>query len=59
MKNLFLKTLVIGLILLVMPNNFMGQQINNHIIELELEKIENPDLRYCILAHIANDSNYQ
>lgn len=59
MKNLFLKTLVIGLFLLAMPIRQFGQDVRNHLIEIELEKIENPDMRYCLLSNIANDDHYK
>lgn len=58
MKNHFFKTLVLGLFFLALPIRQFGQEVKNHMIELELEKIENPDMRYCLLSHIANDDNY-
>lgn len=57
--NKLLKILGIIVLLLAMPMKFFGQEVKNHIIEIELEKIDNPDFRYCILAHIANDANYE
>lgn len=44
--------------LAMLPLKFFGQEVRNHIIELELEKIENPDLRFCFLSNIANDSHF-
>ena len=58
MKNLFLKILAIGLFLLVMPLSFYGQEVKNHMIEIELESIDNPDMRFCLLSNIANDDKY-
>ena len=57
MKHLFLKTLAIGLILLAMPMKQFGQEIKNHLIRLDVMAIENPDMRYCMLANLANDNN--
>ncbi|MBO6025648.1 MAG: PKD domain-containing protein [Bacteroidales bacterium] len=59
MKKLFLKTIAIALFLLAMPMAQYGQQVRNHMIELELEKIDNPDMRYCLLSNIANDGHFQ
>ncbi|MBR6847180.1 MAG: PKD domain-containing protein [Bacteroidales bacterium] len=58
MKRHFINTLVIVLILLAIPNTQYGQEVKNHSIKLELEKIVNPDYRYCMLAYIVNDSNF-
>lgn len=49
---------MIVLFLLAIPNTQYGQEVKNHSIKLELEKIVNPDYRYCMLAYIVNDSNF-
>ncbi|MCR4849514.1 MAG: PKD domain-containing protein [Bacteroidales bacterium] len=58
MKKLFFKMLAIGLFLLAMPLRQFGQDVHNHMIELELEAIDNPDKRFCLLSNIANDDHY-
>lgn len=58
MKRHFINTLMIVLFLLAIPNTQYGQEVKNHFIKLELEKIVNPDYRYCMLAYIVNDSNF-
>lgn len=58
MKRHFINTLMIVLFLLAIPNTQYGQEVKNHSIKLELEKIVNPDYRYCMLAYIVNDSNF-
>ena len=57
MKRHFTLILAIA-ILAMLPLKYFGQEVRNHIIELELEKIENPDLRFCFLSNIANDSHF-
>lgn len=59
MRNHLLKSLVIAMSLLALPMRFWGQEVKNHVIEIELEKIENPDQRYCLLSSIANDDNFE
>lgn len=58
MKRHFINTLMIVLFLLAIPKTQYGQEVKNHSIKLELEKIVNPDYRYCMLAYIVNDSNF-
>ena len=35
-----------------------AQTVRNHTIELNISEIANPDLRYCLLANLAVDSNF-
>ena len=35
-----------------------AQTVKNHTIDLNISEIDNPDLRFCILANIAGDSNF-
>lgn len=58
MKNTLLKALAIGLILLALPMKQHGQEVKNHLIELEVESIVNPDYRFCLLSNIANDASF-
>lgn len=57
MKRHFRLFLAIAM-LAMLPLKYFGQEVRNHMIEIELEKIENPDMRYCLLSNIANDNHY-
>lgn len=62
MRNLFLKTIAIGLFLLVMPMKQHGQQprfAQNHVtIDFDITEIANFDERIVFLYNLVNDSRF-
>lgn len=57
MRNFVLKSLFIILCLMAFPIRDFGQEVRNHLIEIELEKIDHPDMRFCLMARIAGDDH--
>jgi PKD repeat protein len=55
--NRFNKIIIVAFMMVFIPMKHWAQTVNNHFIEIEIAKIDNPDLRYCTLAALANDDN--
>ena len=51
------KIFLIAMMLIALPFKQWAQTDKDHIIEVELGDISNPDFRYCLLSAIANDDN--
>ena len=50
--------LCLSLLMAFLSLAVQAQTVRNHAIELNISEIDNPDLRFCLLANLAGDGNF-